>query len=93
VEGLIAVTTLPRQVISLGPGMSVLVSSTGSVQGPFKADISGINVAGSVPMFGAIVPGMQRTFDVPDSRLDMTDQIKALTPPSPPSNSIGGNRR
>jgi hypothetical protein len=95
VEGLLAVTTRSGQVIRLTPGMSVLVSSAGAVQGPFKADVSGVNTAGSVPMFGSTVPNVSRTFDVPDSRLDMTDQIKALTPPPPPppvrgSNSGGG---
>jgi hypothetical protein len=50
-------------------------------------------------MFGTTVPTYSRTFDVPDSRLDMTDQIKALTPPPPPPpppppiNSGGGNFR
>jgi hypothetical protein len=97
VEGLLAVTTKSGQSIRLTPGMSVLVSSTGAVQGPFKADVTGINTAGSVPMFGSTVPNVSRTCDVPDSRLDMTDQIKALTPPPPPpvinrgsSNSPGG---
>ena len=75
--------------------MSVIVSGTGAVQGPVKADLSGINTAGSVPMFGPTVPTVSRTFDVPDSRLDMTDQIKALTPPAlpppPPIRSGGGN--
>ncbi len=95
VEGLLAVTTRSGQVIRLTPGMSVIVSGTGAVQGPVKADLSGINTAGSVPMFGPTVPTVSRTFDVPDSRLDMTDQIKALTPPAlpppPPIRSGGGN--
>jgi len=93
VEGLLAVTTRSGQVISLTPGLSVTVSSTGEVQGPVKADLSGINTAGSVPMFGPTIPTVSRTFDVPDSRLDMTDQIKALIPPPPPPPPVrsGGN--
>jgi FecR protein len=98
VEGLLAVTARSGQVVTVTPGMSVLISSAGAVQGPFKADLAGINAAGSVPMFGTTIPTYSRTFDVPDSRLDMTDQIKALTPPPPPpppppTNSGGGNFR
>jgi hypothetical protein len=73
------VTARSGQVVQLTPGMSVLVSSAGAVEGPYKADLSGINTAGTVPMFGPTIPTTTRTFDVPDSRLDMTDQLKALS--------------
>jgi hypothetical protein len=85
VEGLVAVTARSSgQVVQLTPGMSVVVSSAGALEGPFKADLSGINTAGTVPMFGPTIPTVTRTFDVPDSRLDMTDQLKALNEHEPP---------
>jgi hypothetical protein len=83
VEGLIVVTARSGQVVQLTPGMSVVISSDGAIEGPFKADLSGINTAGTVPMFGPTIPTVSRTFDVPDSRLDMTDQLKALAQPAP----------
>jgi hypothetical protein len=83
VEGVVVVTARSGQVVQLTPGMSVLLSSAGAVEGPYKADLSGINTAGTVPMFGPTIPTTTRTFDVPDSRLDMTDQLKALSEPAP----------
>src|SRR6478672_10316724 len=84
VEGIVVVTARSSgQVVQLTPGMSVLVSSAGAVEGPYKADLSGINTAGTVPMYGPTIPTTTRTFDVPDSRLDMTDQLKALAQPTP----------
>ena len=83
IEGFVVVTARSGQVVQLTPGMSVVVSSAGAVEGPFKAELSGINTAGTVPMFGPTIPTVLRTFDVPDSRLDMTDQLKALVPVPP----------
>ncbi len=41
VEGIVVVTARSGQVVQLTPGMSVLVSSAGAVEGPYKADLSG----------------------------------------------------
>ncbi|MBV8745273.1 MAG: FecR domain-containing protein [Xanthobacteraceae bacterium] len=87
VEGVVVVTARSGQVVQLTPGTSVLVSSAGAVEGPYKADLSGINTAGTVPMYGPAIPTTSRTFDVPDSRLDMTDQLKGLSQ-SEPSRSV-----
>jgi hypothetical protein len=91
VDGLLVVTARSGQVIQLPPGMSVIVSSAGAIDGPVKADLSGINTAGSVPMFGPTLPSVSPTFEVPDSRLDMTDQIKALSQPTPTLPSLPQN--
>jgi hypothetical protein len=56
VEGLVVVTTRSGRALQLTPGMSVVVSSADAIEGPFKADLSGINTAGTVPMFGPTIP-------------------------------------